>query len=75
MSKMPPRNELGFGFGSYNSKGFSMKVTEILLAYKKGLREKRRDHLTAEELEARVQRVERLAKLREEREPLELPLT
>lgn len=52
-----------------------MKVKEILLAYKKGLREKRIDHLTAEELEARIQRVKRLAELREVNEPLEIPLT
>jgi hypothetical protein len=53
----------------------SVSVEKLLIAYKKGLREKRRDHLTAVELEARIQRVERLARLREVNEPLELPLT
>ena len=50
-------------------------AVRLLKTFKKGLREKRRDHLTAEELEARIRRVERLARLREVNEPLELPLT
>jgi len=52
-----------------------MEVQKILLAYKKGLREKRIDHLTPEERSDRIARVERLARLREVNEPLELPLT